>query len=272
MLTAAFLGAVLGATVVHADVQDQVSAVIDSIAWQHGPGLVQIADIARIRLPDGFMFASGDDTRRLMHLLGNPTSGNEVGFVAPSSLAWFVIFQFSPVGYVSDDDRRNLDADALLETLRQHNRTANQERKQRGWSLFQIEGWQTRPHYDARTRNLEWAIRGRSAGDVVVNHNVRLLGRTGVMAAALVVDPAQLAQVRPVFHELMAGYGFQPGMRYSDYRKGDRLAGYGLAVLLAGGAAAAAKSGLLSGIWKVVTVASAALGGFLTKLLRRKRA
>ena len=56
-------------------------------------------------------------------------------------------------------------------------------------------------------------------------------------------------------------------LEIGEYRKGDKLAEYGLTGLIAGGAiAVAAKSGLLAKLWKLVLLGVAAVVGFFKKL------
>ncbi len=39
---------------------------------------------AEVQIPAGYVFAGAHDTRLLMEALQNPTSGNELGFMAPA--------------------------------------------------------------------------------------------------------------------------------------------------------------------------------------------
>ena len=81
----------------------------------------------------------------------------------------------------------------------------------------------------------------------------------------------------PTFKELMAGYSFQSGNSYAEFRPGDKVAKYGLAALVVGGAAVgAAKLGLFTGLlvflkkgWKLAVVGHRSRGTFLKKLLTR---
>ena len=87
------------------------------------------------------------------------------------------MFEFEDVGYVKDDEKDSLDANALLESIKQGTEAGNKERRKRGWATMTILGWETPPRYNETTHNLEWAIRGQSEGEPVINHNTRLLGR-----------------------------------------------------------------------------------------------
>ena len=86
------------------------------IEWQEGPATGQLGDIAQIRIPEGYRFAGREGVRRFMELTQNPVSGDELGVMispsGPEDQAWFVIFEFNSIGYVKDDEKGKLDADA----------------------------------------------------------------------------------------------------------------------------------------------------------------
>lgn len=263
----AVVAVVLGLGSVAAEAQSA-----SDIDWQEGPGVGRIGDIAEIRIPEGYRFAGQEGVRRFLELTQNPTSGDELAVMMPPAGPgddfWFVIFEFNPIGYVKDDEKDTLDADAILKGIREGNERANAERQKRGWSTMNIMGWSTPPRYDTVTNNLTWAIRGSSEGSEVVNHSVRLLGRKGVMDVDLVLSPSQVPSTVPEFDSLLTGFEFSTGNRYAEFRQGDRIAEYGLTALVAGGVgAAAAKSGLLSKLWKLLVVGALALVAAVKRVL-----
>jgi uncharacterized membrane-anchored protein len=226
--------------------------------------------MAEIKVPEGYMFAGAADTKVLMEAMQNPLSGEELGFLSPTNMEWFIVFEFSEIGYVKDDEKDKLDADAVLESLRKGTEVGNKERKKRGWPELTITGWEIPPRYNSETHNLEWATRLASEGHANINYNTRLLGRRGVMRVTLVADPETLVTATPIFKSLLKEYSYVGGERYAEYRQGDKIAKYGLTALMVGGAAAvAAKSGLLKGLWKIIVVAAVAIGAFVKKLMGR---
>jgi uncharacterized membrane-anchored protein len=78
------------------------------------------------------------------------------------------------------------------------------------------------------------------------------------------------------FRNVLGGCSFSTGQTYAEYRPGDKVAKYGLAALVVGGAAVgAAKFGLfawaavlLKKAWKLIIVAIAAVASFFRKLFR----
>lgn len=233
--------------------ENEAQKVLESIEWVHGPGKGEMKNIASIDVPQGYMFAKANDVPKLMELMENPVSGQEVGFIAPESMDWFMVFEFDEIGYVEDGERDKLDAGAILTNIKEGTEAANEERKKRGWGTLDIVGWEQEPKYDARSNNLIWAIRAKSGDGDVVNFNTRILGREGVMKVALVCDPPQLAAITPVAQNLLGDYSFNPGKRYAEFTRGDKVAKVGLAALIAGGGVAvAAKTGILAKLLKVL--------------------
>ena len=58
------------------------------------------------------------------------------------------MFEFSDVGYVKDDEKDSLDANALLDSIKDSTLRGNQERMKRGWPTMTILGWETPPRYN----------------------------------------------------------------------------------------------------------------------------
>lgn len=250
---------------------------IDSIDWKHGPTTGDLKH-ATINVPAGSMFADGVGTRKYLELNHNPTNGDELGMVVAEDHSWFVIFDFSEIGYVKDDEKDEIDADAILKSLREGTEEANKIRRQRGWDSVSVVGWASSPRYEPTTHNLEWAtkLRNDKTRDESINHDIRLLGRGGVMEAGLVVGPENYAQMLPSTRKLLEGFSFKDGQRYSEFKPGDKVAEIGLIGLMTGGAVAvAAKTGILAklgkGIFKIGALIVAGVGALFSKLFGRKK-
>jgi uncharacterized membrane-anchored protein len=249
------------------------------VNWTHGPAKANIGTVAAVDVPAGYIFTDGEGTRIMLESMGNIPSRTELGFLAPTSLVWFATFRFADAGYVKDDEKDKLDADKILKSIKQGTEEANKERKSRGWPAVHVVGWEHKPAYDPETHNLGWAIRGESEGQPIINFNTRILGRKGFMSINLVAEPDKLSKSLPEFKGLLANFDYISGERYAEFRSGDKIAEYGLAALIAGGAAAgAAKLGLFTWLavflkkaWKLVIVAFVAIGTFLKRLVTGRR-
>jgi uncharacterized membrane-anchored protein len=248
-----------------------------------GPAPVDLGDeLAKVDLGEEFAFTGPAGTRDLLHYLGNPTHGSELGLVVPRAQGegWLVIFEWNPIGYVKDDERDKIDADALLSSIRDATERGNKKRKELGGAAIHVTGWTEPPHYDVATHNLTWALLGKDdEGAEFVNYNVRVLGRSGVMSVTLVDSPERLAAAKPKAEKLIAAFSYKRGKTYAEWVPGDKVAQYGLTALVAAGAgAAAAKLGLfavlgklLAKFGKAIALGFAALGGVVAKFWRALR-
>ena len=237
-----------------------------AIDLKNGPMQVKIGDIAEIKVPQGYCFADGENTRKLLEMMGNPPSNNELGYLAPLSHEWFIVFIFSETGYIKDDEKDKLDADQILNALKEGNKQGNKWRMEQNLPVLNLIGWHTKPYYDNKTNNMEWGTLAESEGHKILNYNIRYLGRKGVMEIILVDNPEKFAGTIVKAKTLLKEYSFNTGNKYGEFRPGDKIAEYGLTALVTGGAvAAAAKSGLLQKFWKIIVV------GFLAVAAAAKR-
>ncbi len=252
---------------------DGMEAFMKSIEWKTG-GIGSIGTMASLQVPEGYRFTGAPGTIKLMKAFGNLTSGDELGYISPLDMGWFAIFEFEDSGYVKDDEKNKLDADAILEQLKEGQLKANSQLASQGMSTLTVLGWQQPPFYNPATHNLEWAIRLQSSdGGQVVNYKTKVLGRRGVMDVVLVCGEEELATVVPEYQKLLTGFTFNPSENYASYKKGDKIAEYGLTGLIVGGGLlVAAKSGLLAKLLKPILIGLLAVGAFIKRIFTgRKR-
>ena len=237
------------------------------VNWIQGPGSVDLGnDVAQTFIEDDFLFASAGDTKKLMEFIGNPLTNREVGLItSKQGENWFIIFEYDPVGYVKDNEKENIDPEALFKSIKNATDYANKERIRKGFSPLNLVGWYEEPHYDEESHNLVWALLADSGDEQVVNYNTRLLGRYGYMSIVLVTDPETLDSMRPTLTQIIDDFSYKEGKTYAEFVQGDKIAKYGLLALVAGGAGAtAAKFGVfkfLAKAGKGIVVAIIALFG-----------
>jgi uncharacterized membrane-anchored protein len=251
---------------------------IQALHWIHGPKHVELYQKSALEIPEGYMFLNTDDTAKLEALTRN-IGGSKQYFLAPEDFHWEAFFDYSDDGYVKDDQK--IDADAILNGIKKGTAESNKQRREKGWNELEVTGWQTPPHYDTDTKHLEWAIIGKdlTTNASLVNFNTRILGRGGVTSVVLLSDPEHLDSAIDEFKSTLSKFSYMPGQKYAEYKSGDKLAQYGLAALITGGAAAIAiKTGfwkvLLTGLvagWKFIAVGAAALFGGISKFFKRKQ-
>ncbi|MEM6368597.1 MAG: DUF2167 domain-containing protein [Myxococcota bacterium] len=251
----------------------------EAFSWKTS-GTGQLGDRAEIGIPLDHRFLDGAEASRLLTEMGNISDGDELGLIGSDELEWFVIFFFDDIGYVQDDEKDELDADALAETIRENLEYSNQIREERGLMTMQFAGWAMEPRYNENNQQLEWASRLSSLDGDVVNYNTRVLGRKGVMRVILVTDPSELEATLPQFNSVMQNFRFLDGERYAQYTTGDKIAEYGLVALIAGGAGAlAVKTGLFASLlvflkkgFKFVILGLVAVGAAVKKVFSRRTA
>lgn len=259
--------------------QDQqvIQQELQKLSWQRGPGSGQIAGKATIAIPNEYVFLDAQNTRRFLELTGNPPRDGHFMY-GPSSLGWFAIFSFSESGYIKDDEK--IDPDDLLRTLKKSDGPGNEERKRLGMTAIHTEGWQVPPHYDLQSKRLEWGVRLKTeAGQPLVNYTARLLGRSGVMSATLVSDPNNLPKDVTDFKRSLEAFDYVSSQKYSEFKAGDRVAEFGLAALIVGGAAAlATKKGFwgalvafFAAFWKLIVGVLIAVAAGLASIFKRKK-
>lgn len=228
-----------------------VPGQVPQVNWIEGPGTVGLGnDLAILSLDFEYLFANAADTRKLMRSIGNPVTSRETGLIAPKNGdPWYIVFEYDPVGYIKDDEKSDLDADAIFESIREATEYSNQQRIKQGFSVVNLLGWQIEPHYDENTHNLVWALLGEENGEKIVNYNTRLLGRHGYMSVVLVTGLNEFQSLIGNVNGILDGFSYKEGKSYAEYVKGDKLAKIGLTALVAGGAAAAASK---FGIFKML--------------------
>lgn len=247
------------------------------IKWLIGPNTVTLGNnIGQLTYGEDYIFTDGKGTRKAMERIGNPPTNREVGMIIPkkSGVNWFVIFEYFNSGYIRDDDKNNINADALLKSMQKGTEKSNKFREKRGIPPIHLTGWYSEPYYDSLTNNLTWATLIASEddeqGNEGVNHNIRLLGRYGYMSVVLVADRSSFASFKPEIDRLVSNFSFKKGKSYAEYVKGDKVAKYGLTALIAGGAGAvAAKAGIFKMLAKFAKVIIIAVIGFFAAIRNR---
>lgn len=127
-----FLAAALGIMLLVPSLWAQDAKDKKSVDILKGPATAKVGAVAQIEVPAGYAFLDGKTTRALLKASGEPTSGNEVGFLRPTNAHWSVIFEFSSIGYVKDDDKDKLDANKLLKSYQDGTAEANKAREAAG--------------------------------------------------------------------------------------------------------------------------------------------
>src|SRR5581483_9332566 len=216
-------------TSTQSDATEQYREKVKALHWVVGPKDLPALGNATLSLPGDYIFLDNEDTKKFMVLNENPPDPEAEQLFAPKDLHWFALIDFSADGYVKDDEK--IDADALLDSIKQGTEEANAERRKNGWGELEIVGWKKPPYYDTQTKRLEWALEARDSSGETINFLTKILGRHGVTSAVLVTSADRFDADLVEFKQALTHYSFNTGEKYTEYKPGDKVAAYGLAAL-----------------------------------------
>ncbi len=237
----------------------QMRRILDSLHPQTGD----------IRLPNGnailhlgsdYYFLPANEARTvLVDAWRNPprVAVGVLGLVFPKGTtfmddSWAAVITFDPSGYVSDEDAKTADYAELMTRMQSGEDEINAQRTREGYPAQHLVGWAQTPVYDPANHSVVWAqnIHFDNAPENVLNYDVRLLGRRGVLSLNMLTVMAKLDETRVAAAKFARSVEYDRGERYADFQPGDAKAEYGVAGLVAGGVglAVAQKAGLLGAI------------------------
>jgi uncharacterized membrane-anchored protein len=221
-------------------------------AAKSGPADITLHDEAILSVPKGKVFLPAKEAGVLMRRMGNLTGDSFLGMVlSENGENWFVVADFDGSGYVKDEEGKDIDADKLLQNMKDDQEEANKVRLEKGLEALRITRWIERPHYDQASRHLVWSIEletldaSGKVKDTNLNYNTYALGRGGFITLKLVTGVDTIEKDKAHVRELLSNLKFKPGKRYEDFNAStDKVATYGLLALIGG--VAVKKLGLLA--------------------------
>jgi len=244
----------------------------------NGPKLVDLGNNIEIDLPAGLVLFEHAEAKAILEQGGN-SAENVAAIIIKIGGDWMVSVDYDDVGYVTDKDADQLDAQELFNQYSEGNRQQNERRKAMGIAELFLDGWSEMPKYHNADHHLMWGLKGHSVDGPVINFFTRVLGRNGYMSIDLVDSPDRIEASKVETAPLFAATRFKTGFRYEDHAEGDKSSGMGLRALVLGGTGLAvmkvAKAGILIKIllvfkklWIVLIVG---IGGFFKWLFGRKK-
>jgi uncharacterized membrane-anchored protein len=219
--------------------------------FEEGPKKIELGHELQLDLPEGMLFVERVQAKQLMEKAGNVVGDDLLGLVLKKDSTWLITIEFAEEGYVKDDDAAELNPGEILDAIREGTEEANKIREERGFHPMHVDGWTEPPRYERQQHHVVWGIKGSSVDGVSINFRTRMLGRRGYVAVNLIDDPQNIEAAKREALAVLKATTYKPGSRYEDFdTKSDKVAEYGLAALVAGGAGAAAlklaKAGLLA--------------------------
>ncbi|HRD52020.1 MAG TPA: DUF2167 domain-containing protein [Flavobacteriales bacterium] len=133
------------------------------------------------------------------------------------SPAYVVYYEES--GYVHDRDAGRIDYDAKLRDMIREDSLSNVERRAAGYGGLQLIGWASPPHYDRQRKALHWAkeMVSENSERNVLNYNIRVLGRFGVVVINAISTMDHLTEVKAELPSVLDMAAFNKGYRHTDY-------------------------------------------------------
>jgi uncharacterized membrane-anchored protein len=242
-------------------------------AVKRGPVDITLHDEAMLSVPKGEIFLPAQEAGILLRRMGNFTNDRLLGMILPEGDEnWFVVAEFDDSGYVKDEEGKDIDADKLLQGMKEGTEEENKARREKNIDPMRVTRWIESPHYDQASRHLVWSIELETldANGAVkgtnLNYNTYALGRGGFVELNLVTDIASVEKDKTYVRQLLSNLKFIPGKRYGDFNAStDKVAAFGLLALIGG--LAVKKLGLLAlaGVFFVKfakIIIAACLGGF----------
>jgi uncharacterized membrane-anchored protein len=233
---------------------------------------------AKLNVPNGFGYLNAKQAQYVLKdLWGNPEDKNILGALVPdgkgvlSDGSWLFTISYDDMGYVKDEDAEEVDYDELLKEIQEDFKAANPERVKLGYPEMTLQGWASKPFYDADKKVLHWAKELKFGKDSIntLNYDLRVLGRKGVFILQAVSSMEQLPEVKANIKNVISSIQFNKGDQYSDFDSStDEVAAWTIGGLVAG--KVLAKVGffaVLLKFWKIGLVAIIAGWAAIKKFL-----
>ena len=118
-----------------------------------GPVEVRLADRATMWLPANRVYLDGEQARKLLGAGKNWDNATQ-GVVLPATSRpdWMAYVSLVDDGYISDQDAKAMDPEAVLGTYKAKVAAENPARARQGLSPLEVTGWMEAPRYDAKHR------------------------------------------------------------------------------------------------------------------------
>ena len=248
-------------------------------------GLIMLpACHAQIEVPEGFFYLDEPQARKLLiDYWDNPESNYDdlLGVLVPSDNECFYqismayIITYDNCGYIKDNDANSIDYDELLEEMQENSKEKSKSLPEE--NRFTLKGWTVNPHYDQMNHVLIWARTFEFLSREVINYDMRILGKDGLVSINAVVDPEDVDEVVSKESTMVQSFRFDKGYTYADFNPNrDKVSDWTLGGLVAG--SILAKTGVLSKLgllllkfWKIIAVGAIGLAAGLKKLFGSKK-
>lgn len=205
-----------------------------------GPVEVRLADRATMWLPANRVFLDGEQARKLLGAGKNWDNATQ-GVVLPATSRpdWMAYVSLVDDGYISDQDAKAMDPEAVLGTYKAKVAAENPARARQGLSQLEVTGWMEAPRYDAKHRLSSCVgatvLGSKSADDRIVNCSSFALGDQGALKIVVAGQETNYQRFRGESGALIDTIVYDKGKGYDDADLATvKTAPYGLIALMTG--------------------------------------
>ena len=205
-----------------------------------GPVEVRLADRATMWLPANRVYLDGEQARKLLGAGKNWDNATQ-GVVLPATSRpdWMAYVSLVDDGYISDQDAKAMDPEAVLGTYKAKVAAENPARARQGLSQLEVTGWMEAPRYDAKHRLSSCVgatvLGSKSADDRIVNCSSFALGDQGALKIVVAGQETNYQRFRGESGALIDTIVYDKGKGYDDADLATvKTAPYGLIALMTG--------------------------------------
>ncbi len=200
---------------------------IDKVLKFHA-GKLRFADQSiRMKVPEGHYFIDATQSRFILETIwGNIPDEEVLGMIVGSRFVpaeinndYSFVISYAPIGFIPTEERAEFDHHELLEGIQDQLQTANEKRLEQGFNALQVENWIMVPFFDNYKKALYWAteLKVNGSDEPLVNYNLRLLGKNGVLKINAVGTLDQLPNIKQVLPFILSQTEFLDGFKYTDH-------------------------------------------------------
>jgi uncharacterized membrane-anchored protein len=252
-----------------------VDSVEKSLNYQTGKVSLSQQNVS-LNIPEGFKYLNAEQTKFVLNqIFKNPKDESILGSIWPAQStllnnSYIFTISYEDLGYIKDEDAKDTDYDELLKNMKESVVEGNKERLASGYQTYELIGWAKSPFYDEKQKVLHWAKEVKFGDDTtnVLNYEVRILGRKGVLSLTAISTMNDLPLVNSELDKVLSMASFTEGNKYSDFdSSSDRIAEYTIGGLIAG--KVLAKVGFFALIAKFGKIIVVAVIAFIVGIFRK---
>ncbi|KYP15727.1 DUF2167 domain-containing protein [Flavihumibacter sp. CACIAM 22H1] len=219
---------------IKAEFNKQVDSIDKELTF-HAGKLRFAEQSVRMKVPSGYYFIDANQSRYILETVwGNVPDEEVLGMIVRSDFLpseinndYSFVISYSPTGYIPTGQTTDFDHRELLEEVQNQLQESNKKRLEKGFNALQAEKWIMVPYFDSYKKAVYWAteLKVNGSDESLVNYNLRLLGKNGVLKINAVGTIDQLPAIKKVLPYLLAQTSFIEGFRYEDYSPEEQSGG-----------------------------------------------